>query len=311
MIQSKIIQVVLNNQNCELLQYRLNNFEEVDLFLIVGSINLEISQFNEKKIIFCDVSIISPSVSQIITDKLIEICKNPNDLIILSQCEEFFDFTEIEKIKKDMVHQATFLKHKQFWWGKNYCLKETKLGSFVFLFSHLLRDKDLLSRNFPTKPIQSNFGIFEIENGWTFNGICEKFSDDYVYKNSLCPRNSPYEKLSSPEEHIKMPPNYDFIPDFKIETSHKILISFDENYDETQYSKTIEIIFSSDIIESVLVSENLKHYKFKVLLPNRVLYGEKNYEDFIAEFKMNEVEKIKNIVRVTDNDIFEIKNPSY
>ena len=311
MNKPQIIQVVENYGTDDLLKHRIEHNKIVDLFIVVGKIESDLLLSNTEKILLLEIENSNLEILyQSITEKLFEVCVGSNDIVVYSSNEQFCDFSKIDELKEELNYGPFFLKHLNFWWGKNlYEYKKTK-GSFVFSFLHLIIDRGLLKRKLENKQTDSFFERYSPENGWAFNGFYNNNSYDSVFKINLNPRDKIFEKLIPFHNNMEIPLFFNELPEFKIEISGKILITIEDDFVSEFHDKTINIFFRYDTIDSLSVSDDYRHLKFTISLPKTTLYGYNNYDNFIKDFKDKEIERIIKYVKVSETDIVEIKNPS-
>lgn len=308
-MRGKLIQLVHFVEGIELLKYRLENFKEVDKFIVFGINVRDLRLEHDNDVVFLETS---ESIVDELTKYLIDTCESFEDIIIYSEENEFCNFSNFEKIKNDLVFDHIFLRHHDFWWGNNYISNLHPTGSLIFTFSHLLQDKKLLQRKLKERNNYSYFYRENVINGWKFNKFFSYDEDDLIYKKNLLPKNNKKIRLSIFKNQTEIPPNFETLPSLSEPEKQKFLIVFDNTESEEfkNYDKIVKISFEHDIFDSVSVTEDNIHFECILSLPNQILYGNKNYEEFIEEYKTKEVNKIINSLRITDKDIFVIKNPS-
>lgn len=305
MKKGKIIQVVEFNKEIELLEYRLQNFDEVDQFVIIGTVPKNVKEQEYSNVDYLELD--NNDYYETLTKYLIQNCKNFEDIIIISDETEFCDFSDFDFVHSEIIYNSIFIKHLNFWWGKNYFSEERKLNSFIFSFSQLLKDEKIIERTMKIKGGDSFSDRTYFLNGWTFNGFFENQDDDF-HKKNLLPRNKFPKRLKLFKENSPLPKNFEVLPDYNFDAVYKILVVCDEVSSFEDYDKIVRIFFDYDIVESVTNENNI--YEFRLCLPKKVLYGNKNFDDFLSDFKKNEITRIVDLVKVSNKDIVEIKNPS-
>lgn len=317
MEKKKIIQVIFCRDSNELLQLRLKYNKIVDLFIIFIESSFEIDLQNSAspfKIIVTGKHEDESEYYNFCFEELYKEIKKLNlnyeDIFLLSDEDEFTDLDFISEFEEEVKFNGFFLKHHQFWWGKNFFLNKPKLGTYVFNLSFYLRQKNAVEKFWISKKNTTNINPYEV-NGWKFNHFYSKPSDYEFYFENLLPYNSLSEKLNSFEHELKLPDFYNSLPQIQSPKPKRILISTThlDEFDESQFDKFCIINFE-DLSQEIRVTDNKKIFIFNCPLPNRVLYGDNDYDNFLIDFKNHEIEKIKNLIRVTSEDIFEIKNPS-
>lgn len=303
MKKGKIIQVVEFYGREELLKYRLDNFDRVDKFIIVGDISDDIKKIYKENVHYLESK--ENETYDIITNYLIQNCENFEDIIIISDENEFCDFDNFDFVRKEINFSPFFINHFNFWWGKNYFSETIRTNSFIFSFSHLLRNQKLIKTYKQQKGHNSMRHRQQFMNGWCFNGFYENNS---YHKENLLPKNDLPTRLKIFKKNIPTPKNFEILPDYDFNKQYKIIVVFDETSSVEGFDKIVKITFGYDMNESFNNGNNI--YEFKICLPKKVLYGDKGYDEFIEEYKQKEILKIINLVRVSDRDVVEIKNPS-
>jgi hypothetical protein len=317
MDKPKNIQIIYQKENTDLLNYRLKNFDVFDLTLIIYSDKkIEELVLENKKIMLLKID--SENYKEIfdsLTSKLLQICKNFEDVIFYSEENEFVNLKDIDQIKEKLTFDPFFLLHKSFYYGRNFMLEKPRIGTFVFLFSHILQHKDLLFnfvKNKENKKNFSNFSDLGITNGWSFNYFYNVPKQLSIYKNNLLPVNDEKFRIIPYIENTNSPHNLCELPSYEFNNPQKILILLAENisYDRKKYTKIANVKFEYHGIDVLSETNDFVSYKFVFLLPKKILYGDKNYDEFIKDYKKNEISKVINCLKLSDEDIIEIKNPS-
>lgn len=329
MSKKKIIQVVIYDTDLDLLSFRIKEQNSVDMFIILESnfdrfgnkkktllTNSELYKELQNKINYLNLSFSEPfsykeyveTLESVLKNKLLEVCDNFDDIIVLSQENEFINFDDFEKIHSELETQPVSLNHINFWWGRNYFSPVEKKGSFVFTFSHLLRDKKIVSHLLNSKKIFSNFSSTSISNGWTFNNFFSGSDNHKEFRDNLKPLNEHNIRLLKFENQFVTPKYFNLLPTFNLDSSKKILITLNSvtglSYED--FDKIAIIEFSDSNFEVLGRSDDDKIYYFTLKLPNRVLYGNKNYDSFISEYKSNEISRITKYMSVSENDLIKL-----
>jgi hypothetical protein len=320
MKEKKIIQIVHYKGDDTLLEYRLKTFREIDTFVVVHDSQTIIDQpkfgnfINEEKILFLsfdyDKSIdeYQKNIFSKITEFLKSYCKNFEDVILYSEEDEFVDTTKLSEIKEELIYGSFFLFHKCFWWGKNYHQDDLSSGTFVFLFSHLLSQKRMFTNIFLNKNNITNFSKHDEPFGWSLRKFFDSKENDYA--NNLLPECKLVTKLKKSDLSVYSPPNFSEFPIYNPE-SHNILISIGKtNFDKSKFTKIVTVVFKNEGRDKISYNKDFSIFDFEILLPKKVLYQQNNFEEFIVKFKENEIKRVIEHVRVTDNDLIEIINPS-
>lgn len=300
MVTKKTIQVILFEKNLDLFRLRLEEHDMIDLFVVAESLYDKNSKkkttfFNETeeyksledKIIYFNFS--TPENTEFweidfyneLLHILKKICKNFEDLIFISRENEFVDYSKIFEIRKSLETNPILLKHVPLWWGKNYREPESVFGTVSLLFSHIFSSKKILDSLLREKDKKPSFTFTSFyECGWSLNGFfiedlgCERFSNELL----------PYKK-------------YDVrLSKYKCEVPPKIFDKLKDFY-VTNLKKNIQIIIIEDVETfrysvRILPSNSQDDSNFIFYKPNRVLYGDLNYNEFIEIYKFNECYRI-------------------
>ena len=322
MKNKKLIQVIFDTYEFDLLKLRIETYSFIDLFIIFNNnneIDSDKQTFLKKinpKIQFFEIK---PCESQsdyfnecleILNDLLKVVCVNFEDIIFFSQNNEFFDYDDLSEIKEEVKYNSFFVENHEFWWGKNLVSPHKFLGTYIFNFSEFLQEPKIVKNFWDIKFTNTQFR-YKRFNGWTFNNFFRKPKGYEFFYNNLLALNSRNYKLNAVNNTIKIPNFFNFLPSCENPKSQKILITTQElkDYQQNGYDKICIIKFDENSSCSCDF-EGEKIYKYILQIPKTVLYGNNDYQQFISEYKFNEIQKIKKLLQVTDSDVFEIKNPS-
>lgn len=240
-----------------------------------------------------------------------------DDFFIFSKVDEFPDLEALFSEINPKSFIPLVLNHTNYAWSHLLQSNETYFGSRIIQYTNFLQNTQLHHSLFNNNPLLWNAQI--INNGFRLFG---------------------FDSLENLEVSKKF--WYDELPN--IQTSFLDLFDHHNsiNYDEKIIRHTlventlVPIKFHSlshkikDLEKSILffdlsISDNEIHYNFNrqqnieiINYPSRVLYSDKNYEDFKSDFKKNEIlrllkkmptENIKHIEikKTTETVVFDIK----
>jgi hypothetical protein len=332
--KKKIIDIVLFGGDSSLLEFRIKELSEyVDEFLIIVSTTKSevVSIFsNDKlkssldkpiKIFYTNVDFnsknIEPNLKTLLERIILQCDLNFTDVVMVSKYNEIPDFSIFDKVYDELDFGPIFLKSVCVVWNSNYVERHKKFGTFIFQFTHLItKEVDLgtLLRD-KSNIVIPKYG--KINGGWILNG----FETYTVFNKTLLDDRLPNESISpirtyqliERDPSISLPKHILDLKNKKIGREYTKTHFFDcddnddEKYELSKFDTLNKIIFTDNPIETFTISDNLKIRRFNSFLPTNVLYGNKNYSDFIFDYKMNEVKKFCSTIFPTDQDIIVIK----
>lgn len=319
MKKSKIIDLVLFYNEKDILEHRLCYMEEiVDLTIIINYGNNTLKKLKDN---VYEIKLQGPFdlIGTKIYDNIISIFGNKyfkyNDCFIFSKVFEFPDIDSITDEIKKVDSEQNFLFHKKLMWTKSYKTKVNHPGTVLLkykdlqllpeIFDYLNRCKNDLQNimikndcGWNIQTFQNDYDVLESINFWDNSNIT---LDELIYK-----KNSLYD-LNYPNTRIEK--NYEFdLP----KTFHRLS-------KEIEFRKPINVLISDNLIELNHSSHDLKilvtdfnistkdfitHYPD---YPSRVLYGNKNYEEFKEDFKFDSLLSTLKKFDLIDEDIIHIK----
>lgn len=329
--KNKVVDIILFGGDINLLEMRFLELSDyVDHFIIVESIpEIEKNKFNydyrlvskwllNTKIYTTSVDLNStdqePNLNSLLEQIIFDLDLNFTDVIMLSKYNEIPDMSMFDEIYKNLDFGPIIFKSPSLVWNINYMEKNDKFGTFVFLFTHLITKEVNFLTLFRDK---SNIVVPKYSKaygGWILEGFeSNKEINPFLIENYLPNTNiDPYKTyqliLRTPE--VKLPKHIFKLKNKTVGRNHSKVHFFDcdnSNNSVDQFDTNIQINFSDNPIENVEYDSNMMKFKINSFLPKNVLYGDKSYEEFIIDYKFNEVIKFCSTVFPLDQDKIIIK----
>jgi len=326
----KIIDVIFFNGQIDILKFRLSELNSfVDTFIIIESLsNFSESQLIKNNKIFDTwkekiIHLYSPI--EFVPDEKIELIHRTisklklgfEDIISISDVCEVPNFSDFDKVINELKFDVVLLKHLNFVWNINYVDKYKDAGSFVFFYTTLLQNKPKIKQYYSNKNLD-NITCEKIENGWKFVGfdLKEREGFEYQVKEKL-PRVevnpiTTYQLIESDLNNL--PVNYKLLPKNEIgrdfNKNHLFIVNqlsgttIEEL--EGKYDTVSIFEFISDVDEQLGEKITDKITKHSIFVPNIVLYGDDNLEEFQKKYKLNEIERLKHTLFLKENDTITI-----
>jgi len=326
----KIIDVIFFNGQIDILKFRLSELNSfVDTFIIIESLsNFSESQLIKNNKIFDTwkekiIHLYSPI--EFVPDEKIELIHRTisklklgfEDIISISDVCEVPNFSDFDKVIDELKFDVVLLKHLNFVWNINYVDKYKDAGSFVFFYTTLLQNKPKIKQYYSNKNLD-NITCEKIENGWKFVGfdLKEREGFEYQVKEKL-PRVevnpiTTYQLIESDLNNL--PVNYKLLPKNEIgrdfNKNHLFIVNqlsgttIEEL--EGKYDTVSIFEFISDVDEQLGEKITDKITKHSIFVPNIVLYGDDNLEEFQKKYKLNEIERLKHTLFLKENDTITI-----
>jgi len=326
----KIIDVIFFNGQIDILKFRLSELNSfVDTFIIIESLsNFSESQLIKNNKIFDTwkekiIHLYSPI--EFVPDEKIELIHRTisklklgfEDIISISDVCEVPNFSDFDKVIDELKFDVVLLKHLNFVWNINYVDKYKDAGSFVFFYTTLLQNKPKIKQYYSNKNLD-NITCEKIENGWKFVGfdLKEREGFEYQVKEKL-PRVevnpiTTYQLIESDLNNL--PVNYKLLPKNEIgrdfNKNHLFIVNqlsgttIEEL--EGKYDTVSIFEFISDVDEQLGEKITDKITKHSIFVPNIVLYGDDNLEEFQKKYKLNEIERLKHTLFLKKNDTITI-----
>jgi hypothetical protein len=317
-----LFDVIIFNGDLKFLKLRIVEFYDVvDYFIIVpNSESSKIIFENESEFIFShkekiiiseiyeDDSKLQNTIKEILKKKYLSF----DDLIFLSQENEIPNYRDLDSVIEELKYNSIFLNHKTFFWNVDFVHTELFCGSFVFKFTTLLTNSNLILNMVHKK--ESNWE--KITNGWKFEGFHEINENEFFYRENLLPSTdyNPATTYQLLKRDFEIPENFNILGYNKIGRDymkkHLFLVESDKNVNLNDIKKlydSVSIITFSDNVNEI-IAENIgdEVYKNVLYLPDRKLYGELGLKEFQDEYKKNEIKKIIHTVSPLDQDLIRI-----
>lgn len=277
-LEKKIIQIVILDQDYELLKLRLEQNNQVDFFVVITKNDIKTEITNDK----CEIFILPEEINlsdynflyTFLREKIPHLLVEFESIFILSNQDEFVDFNRFDEILKKLKYDFIVLKHNVFWWSKKFFSEVQSKGSCVFTSSQFLVNNNIFELLKRRKGQETNFSDFYIQNGWAFKYFNFRPKDSEEYIKNLCSYKKLDDKLNFFTGQFQVPKLFDEIPEKEINLEpKKIFMDFSD-------------------------------FKIKNL-PQLVFYGSDSYEIFLENYKINELFKeIKKTVTSPDDIIF-------
>ena len=319
MKKSKIVDVILFHNEKEILNRRLSYMDEiVDITIIVNYGNTKIDVQKEN---VYEIKLSGPFnvIENQIYNGIISIFGKQyfkyNDNFIFSKVFEIPNIStlleEFDKVDYDQNH----LFQKKIMWSESYKTTVNHPGPVLFKYKDLQRYTTIFDT---FNRCKDNLTLITLRGdcGWniqTFQNDNELLKSINFWEN----RNLTIEELNYLKTsfydlnypHVKLDNNYHFdLP--------KIFQSVSR---EIEFRKPINLLVSNDLIEIEQSSHDIKILvtDFDITskdfithnpeYPSRVLYGNKNYEEFKKDFKFDSLLSTLKNLDLIDEDIVHIK----
>lgn len=319
MKKSKIVDVILFYNENDILSRRLSYMDEIiDITIIVNYGNVKID-YNKENIYEIKLSGPYDSIEEKIYDGIISIFGDKffkyNDVFLFSKVFEIPDIStllcEIDKVDSDQ----NYLFQKKLVWSESYKSIVNHPGTVLFkykdlqllpkIFDYFDRCKNMISTitlknncGWNIQTLQDEDDVLDSLNFWGNSKITK---DNLIYnKTSLYDLDYPHTKLVS-NQNFDLPKVFKGLPN------------------DIQYREPINVIISNDLIEIEQSSHDIKILvtDFEITskdfithnpeYPSRVLYGDKNYEEFKKDFKFDSLLSTLKNLDLIDEDIVRIK----
>jgi hypothetical protein len=229
-----------------------------------------------------------------------------DDFFIFSKVDELPDLESLFSEINPKSFIPLVLNHTNYAWSHLLQSKESYFGSRIFQYTNFLQNTHLHHSLYNNNPLLWNAQI--IDNGFRLFGFGSletlELSKNFWYDES------PHNKtnfLNLLDQHNSI--NYDekIIHHTLVENT-LVPIHFHSLSHEIKNSE------KSILLLDLAVSDNEIHYNFNgqqnieiINYPSRVLYSDKNYEDFQSDFKKNEILRILKKLPIENIKHIEIK----
>lgn len=285
MKHSEIIDVILYYNELELLKRRISYLDDSVKKFIVINFNSKTIDFEHPKLSVINYKRKLEFFNKNFLSRLLRRSElnfiRPQDYLLISKTFEIPDKSTFPEIKKSQDYKIKYLIHKNIFWTPNlvsdYMYVGTRLVSVTSILQNPKLHEKYLYDNLISTIIHSS-----IKSGWSLQGF--QSNEDFFQHVFFWGPESLRDKLSKVED---------------VEYYKENMLSFDY---PTKISQ-LKIQLESDVPEEFLdlrlnfeVRDPKDFYlcleDFEFEIPNKVLYGDYEYEKFCDVFKKNEVLKI-------------------
>lgn len=229
-----------------------------------------------------------------------------DDFFIFSKVNEFPNLESLLNEIDPKSFVPLVLNHTNYAWSHKLQSKETYFGSRIFQYTNFLQNNHLYHSLYNKNPLLWEAQI--IDNGFRLFGFGSletlEQSKNFWYDESSH-NQANFSNLLDQHNSI----NYDE----KI-VYHTLIEDTTVPVQFHSLSHEIRNLEKSILFIDLTVSDNEIHYNFNgqqnieiINYPSRVLYSKKNYEDFLSDFKKNEVLRILNSLPTESIQHVEIK----
>jgi hypothetical protein len=334
MTKSKIIDIILFNGDIDMLEFRLEELSEyIDKFVLIESSQMvnsipyeikyaRISKWSHKIVNYTTpVSFSSTKkeegLKKVIHKSIYDLDLNFTDIIFISKENEIPDMTLLNEIRSELSFGPIVLKSVSLNWNKTHRERFSVFGSVCILFSHIVKQDTLLEFLLRDKSNLIMPHYTKLDGGWVLKGFKKYDSDDIKYKleNKIPDENidpiSTYQ-LIDVGDTLSTPKKINILFNNDVGRSYINRHYFDCDYNisnpiDGEYETVNFINFSISPFENFKIDDTNGYRYFDLMVPDRVLYGTKNYDEFIYDYKINEIIKICSTVFPLDQDKIHIK----
>jgi hypothetical protein len=326
----KIIDTIFFNGQIDILKFRLTELNPfVDTFIIIESLsnssesmlvkhNEIFDTWKEKFIhLYVPVDFSSDEKIELVYRTILKLKLNFEDVIMVSDVNEVPNLLQFDNIIEELKFDAVLLKPQKFVWNVNYIDKNRDNGSLIFFYTKLIQNKPNIKKYYSNKDL-SNIVCEKIENGWKFVGFDLKDRVGFEYQieeklpiTEINPLTT-YQLIESDLNNL--PVNYKLLPKNEIgrdfNKNHLFIVNqlsgttIEEL--EGKYDTVSIFEFINDVDEQLGEKITDKITKHSIFVPNIVLYGNDNLEEFQKNYKLNEIERLKHTLFLKENDTITI-----
>lgn len=325
----KIIDIIFFNGQVNILEFRLTELNPfVDTFIIIESLsnssesmlvkyNEIFDTWKEKFIhLYAPINFASDEKIELVHRTILKLKLDFEDVIMVSDVNEVPNLLQFDNIIEELKFDAVLLKPQKFVWNINHIDKNKDSGSLIFFYTKLIQNKPNIKQYYSNKDL-SNIVCEKIENGWKFVGfdLKDRVGFEYQIEEKLPMTEvnplTTYQLIES--DLTNLPVNYKLLPKNKIgrdgvkshlfivNTSISSISELEQKYD------TISIVeFISNVNEKLGEKISDKITKHSIFVPDFILYGDDDLEKFQINYKLNEIEKLKNFLFLKEQDTITI-----
>jgi hypothetical protein len=326
----KIIDIIFFNGQVNILEFRLTELNPfVDTFIIIESLsnssesmlvkhNDIFDTWKEKFIhLYAPVDFASDEKIELVHRTILKLKLYFEDIIMVSDVNEVPNLLQFDNIIEELKFDAVLLKPQKFVWNVNYIDKNRDNGSLIFFYTKLIQNKPNIKKYYSNKDL-SNIVCEKIENGWKFVGfdLKDRVGFEYQIEEKLPMTEvnplTTYQLIES--DLTNLPVNYKLLPKNEIgrdfNKNHLFIVNqlsgttIEEL--EGKYDTVSIFEFISDVDEQLGEKITDKITKHSIFVPNIVLYGDDNLEEFQKNYKLNEIERLKHTLFLKENDTITI-----
>jgi hypothetical protein len=283
-------------------EYSKNIFEKEEEFIFSHKEKIIVAGIHEN-----DIEL-QNSIKNIVKEKYLSL----DDIIFYSKENEIPDFRDIDLIKDEVKYNPILINHKTFCWNVDFLYNNLNFGSYVFNFTTLLTNPNLI----PNIIYKKESNLEKITNGWKFENFHSQTENELFFRENLLPISeyNPATTYQLIKRDFEIPENLNILGYNKIGRDymkkHLFLVESQKKVNLIEIKKLYDsvsvITFSDDVNE--IIAENIgdEVYKSVLYLPDRTLYGEMGLKEFQDQYKKNEIKKIIHTVSPLDQDLIRI-----
>lgn len=322
----KVIDIIFFNGQIDILEFRLTELNPlVDTFIIIeflsNSSESMLVKHNEifdtwkEKVIHLYAPIVfnSDEKIELIHRTILKLKLDFEDVIMISDVNEIPNLLDFDNVIEELKFDSVLLENQKFVWNINHVDKHRDTGSLVFFYTTLLQNKPKIKQYYSNK--DSYYITCEkINNGWKFVGfdIKNRIGFEYQVEEKLpMDKVNPITTYQLIESDLtNLPVNYRLLPKNKIGRynvkNHLFIVNtlsgttieeLEQKYD------TISIVeFISNVNEQLGEKISDKITKYSIFVPDVILYGDNDLENFQNNYRLNEIERLKHTLFLKEQD---------
>jgi hypothetical protein len=313
-----VFDTILFDGDIKFLKLRIIEFfDVVDYFIVLPNterakqildIEWEFIFSQKEKIVVIDTYKDELDLQELIRETVKKLYFSFDDIIFLSKENEIPNFRDLDSIIDEIKYNSIILNHTTFYWNIDYIHNELFNGSYVFNFTTILTNPNLIQ----SIPHKKNSNFEKITNGWKFESFHTSEENESYHRENLLPLidYNPATTYKLTKRDFEIPENFNILGYNKIGRDymkkHLFLVESSNTVNINEINKlydTVSIIDFSDNVNEI-IAENIGESVFKSILylPTTVLYGRKPLNDFQDDYKKNEIKRIVETVFPQDQD---------
>lgn len=248
------------------------------------------------------------------------------DIVMFSHVDEIPNLSYLDKVISSLVYGPIIFKNHNFVFTTKFYQENSHLGTEVYNYSMILRDKNILfdvhRKKFGSEkslPVTIIHGGWHLSHMWTLESMVEnlnncssihnaKFEINGVLESlkNLSPITNKSPKIKFKKTNIELPKNIEMInQNLEFEVSQSVhLIAIDTDQLQGNYTSVRKINFTenySDPFETY-VGKNI--FEYNLLVPKDQLYESDNFSN---EYKFNDIKLVVQWIEPLENDTIIIK----